>query len=204
MKLLLRVAGLLLLSGFLLCCNKDGPTPVVTMEWEPDGSGYRQFSTNDIEYEGASCWYYTGDSHQDPMTSVITKVKQLSGPNHVGVGVIFCFQDHDNFYLFEITTGGEYGVWKRVDGKWSEIVERSDTGEVYRGLDRVNRLKVMYEETAADTFTLYVNGTEIDSFVDPKFSGGFSGYECYVRPGQSFPDIPVDARFQQLVPVPDP
>jgi hypothetical protein len=39
----------------------------------------------------------------------------------------------------------------------------------------------MYEEAGPDTFSLYANGTEIDSFVDIDFTGGYSGYACSVR-----------------------
>ena len=117
MKTLLRLAAVVALLLSILYCDSDGSrnavddrAEIVTVKWEPDEHGFRQFSTNDLRYEDHILRFCRGDSYQQPMTSVITKVKRVSGIGAGVLSVIFCFRDHENFYDFMIATNGEYGV----------------------------------------------------------------------------------------------
>ena len=191
----------LILMFTITCGSNTGPS-VATIEWEPDGNGFRQFRTNDPTWKGWTFWYYLGGSYQATMSTVETEVKKVSGSSAGGLGLIFCFQDHDNFYVYGINVNGDYAVFERYGGSWYTIIDWTYSADVYTGFNVLNTLKVTYN--GIDTFTLYVNGIEIDSFTDSDFSGGYSGYECYISSSADFPEIAEDFRFNQLLPSTNP
>lgn len=200
--LLLSTLLLFILAPILFsACGTN--TPVVTIEWEEDGNGFRQFRTNDSQWDGWTFWYYTGSSNQDPMDTVEAQVKKVSGSTNGGFGMLFCWNDHDNFYVYAINVAGEYSVFKRVAGEWTTIIDWPTSAAVNTGFGTLNTLKVTYE-SGTDTFTLYANNTIIDTFTDTSFSWGSSGYECYISGDGIFPETPEDYRFYQVLPVTDP
>ena len=136
------------------------------------------------------------------MSTVETEVKKVSGSSTGGLGQVFCFQDHDNFYVYEIDVHGDYVVFERYGGSWDIIIDWTYSADMNTGFNALNTLKVVYD--GIDTFTLYANGIKIDSFIDSDFSGGYSGYECYISSSANFPEDAEDFRFKQLLPAIDP
>lgn len=68
------------------------------------------------------------------------EARQASGP--VGqYGVLFRFQDGDNFYAFSITSAGLYRLDKRVGGEWVNLRPWTPSPAIRTGLE-VNRLRV--------------------------------------------------------------
>jgi hypothetical protein len=197
---------ILVLSLLLFTITCQNEPAIETIEWEPDGSVFRQFKTNDSQYYDWAFWYRIDDSFQSPMVTVESEVKKMSGCDYGGLGIIFCFQDHDNFYVFVINIIGEYAVFKRLNGSWSTIIDWPYSSHVITGHNTLNNLKVTHDDPS-DTFTLYINGNPVDSFTDSSFSDGYSGYECYVADeswNENFPNTPADFRFRQILPVTDP
>ena len=187
----------------VFACSGGTSISIKTIEWEPDGSGFRQFKTNNPGYTDTTFWYYTDSSYQDPMTTVETEVVKMSGSASGGMGIMFCFQDHDNFYVFVCDIDGYYAVYERWSGSWWEIIDWLYSADLNTGYNVLNTLKVSYEDST-DTFTLYANGNLVDTFTDSDFSGGSSGYECHISGTEKFPVIPADFRFKQLLPGTDP
>ncbi len=203
MRKILLVYIILPLLLFAITCEKIA---IETIEWESDGSGFRQFKTNDSNFYNYVFWYYIDTSYQSPMTTVESEVKKMSGCEYGGIGIIFCFQDHDNFYVFVINIIGEYAVFERLNSNWSTLIDWTYSSSVNQGLKVFNNLKVTYDDPS-NTFTLYINSNLVNSFTDTTFSDGYSGYECYVADeswDENFPDESADFRFKQIQPVTDP
>lgn len=187
------VVLVLIVSG---CGSK---LPVRTIRWEDDGAGYTRFYTNDSQYYGYSFWYWD-DPSVDPMTTVETAVKKISGSSAHGFGIIFCVQDTNNFYRILISANGGYNIWKKVNDTWTSIQSWTQSGNINQGYGAVNTIKVTRVDT---TFYVYINEQYETCFDANEFSGGKSGY--YVSVGDSdyekFPNTPVDVRFNQIQPL---
>lgn len=93
---------------------------------------------------------------------------QVAGPDGQ-YGIFFRQADEDNFYLFAVSPMGSYTVWKRVDGKWTELIPWTENEAIHSGQQVVNRLGILAEATQ---FTLLVNDTAVMQFVDPDFAHG--------------------------------
>jgi hypothetical protein len=184
--------------------ENDNRTEINTIFWEPDANGYTQFYTNDSRYlgvDGWTFWKWDDSVTQTPMQHVETQVKKISGSSGMGYGVIFCFQDSNNFFMLAIDTHQNYMIGKVVAGALTGIVDWSLSSNLNPGYDIINKVKV--QKTGTHTFTFYFNDQQEDTFTDsntPFFTGGKYGVVVSISPNEDFPDTPVDVRFKQLAP----
>ena len=78
-------------------------------------------------------------------------------PIDAKAGLIFWYDDVNNFYVFEIAPNGRASVWRRQRGKWLAQVKWTDAATVNKGDGAINELRVT---TVGSDATVYVNGTE--------------------------------------------
>jgi hypothetical protein len=91
-------------------------------------------------------------------------------------GLLFRWQDEENYYGFLVWNDGRYGLFKRVDGEFEELLSGSTAY-----LDSVvsaNRLKVV---VVGDSISLYVNDQHVNSLNDSSFQEGRVGLHATVH-----------------------
>jgi hypothetical protein len=190
-------ALLLLLPCILLLSTcRASIEPTQTILWEQDREGFVQFSTNDAQYLGSSFTAVYGVI-QDPLGAVSAEVQKNSGNPMGGFGLVFCYQDADNYYLLCIDVQGFYAVYRRASGWWSTMANWQYCGALNKGHGAVNTLGVSYHRQDS-TFSIFVNDSLATTFQDTRFSGGKYGYSVDVLSGgyEQFPENPVDVRFK--------
>jgi hypothetical protein len=72
-------------------------------------------------------------------------------------GLVFWYDDVNDFYVFEIAPDGRASVWRRQRGKWLAQVKWADAEGANKGDGAINELRVTAVGSDA---TFYVNGTE--------------------------------------------
>ncbi len=70
------------------------------------------------------------------------------------------------------TAGGSYSVWKMTGGNFSNLVSWTSSALINTGTGAVNTLKIIAD---GNSFTLYINGTQVNSFTDDSYSTGYVG-----------------------------
>ena len=90
------------------------------------------------------------------MCVTVTTVTAVE-PLDAKAGLIFWYEDVNNFYVFEIAPNGKASVWRRQRGKWLAQVKWQDAATANAGDGGSNELRVT---TVAGDATFYVNGTE--------------------------------------------
>lgn len=70
-------------------------------------------------------------------------------------GIVFWYQDNDNFYVFEIAANGRASVWRQQRGRWVAPVSWQDAAGINKGDGAVNEVQVV---TADNLASFYVNG----------------------------------------------
>ena len=78
-------------------------------------------------------------------------------PLDAKAGLVFWYEDVNNFYAFEIAPNGKASVWRRQRGRWLAQVKWQDAATANAGDGGSNELRVT---TVAGDATFYVNGTE--------------------------------------------
>jgi len=201
------VCLILLLTGVLVLFTSCSPLELVMIEWEEDGEGFRQFSTNSGSYYGQLCTWEVAGSAASPMTVVEAQVKKMSGSDQAGYGIVFCYTDANNFYVLLISISQRYWVLAVKDGKTEPITFPSVfSDDLDPGYGVVNKVRV--SQVSAGHFELYFNdaGTPSATFADSRFSDGSAGFCTFVHVEneEMFPQVPSDTRFRLLQPTEDP
>jgi hypothetical protein len=95
----------------------------------------------------------------------------MGGPDENDYGVIFRYQDEDNYYSYEISADGQFAISKIVDGKRTALVDWSKTDYINQGKN-TNILEVACNGTDMD---FYVNGNYLAGVSDKAFRKGAIG-----------------------------
>lgn len=97
--------------------------------------------------------------------------RQVAGSDHNDYGVMFRYQDAQNFYRFIITGESRYQVSKYVNGQWSTLVNWKSSSAIKKGV-ATNHLKVVCRGNA---FECYVNDAQVTTFTDGDLDEGGIG-----------------------------
>jgi hypothetical protein len=205
------LSGLVFFLLFTGCPQQQGvdpgksDLPITTIQWEDDGTGLRQFYTNDpAKYNNG---YHHLSYYSDILNAVEIQIKKTGGASNYGYGMCFCYKDYNNMYQLVITINGFYRIGKCVAGNWSYYLggiwtstngQWPNSANLNKGYGAVNDLKIT--SNGAGTFSVYFNGIREVDFTDNSFTGGLSG--CFVGIGnisaESFPNSPVDIRYKMI------
>jgi hypothetical protein len=93
------------------------------------------------------------------MCVTMTTVTGVDSTDAFG-GVVFWYQDVNNFYAFQLAPNGRASVWRRQRGKWLAQVEWREAENANAGDGGSNELRVT---TAGSEAKFYVNGTEFET-----------------------------------------
>lgn len=94
---------------------------------------------------------------------------RIAGPLDNEFGVIFRRVDNNNFYLFNVSSDGYYGLRMLVDDEWEEIIQWDRTDAIGSVEGSSNRLGVL---ARGPRISLYVNNTLLGEVADDTFSAG--------------------------------
>jgi hypothetical protein len=116
--------------------------------------------------------------------------KQEDGPDNNCYGIIFRYQDPDNFYRFDITGDGLFLLSKFVGGHWLTLVDWTASPAIHRGVaENVLRISCLGQDISA-----YVNGQLVATAHDDAFRQGDIGLSA-----GSFDQPNVEISYDNLV-----
>jgi hypothetical protein len=93
----------------------------------------------------------------------------VAGPIDAEFGLLFHFQDGDNFYLYAANVDGAYSLWKKEDGQWTSLVDWTEDANINAGEGADNRLGLLVE---GPQITLLVNDQVLTQVEE---QAGFTG-----------------------------
>jgi len=158
-----------------------------TLLYEDDfgdpGSGWDEFSGDDqtVGYEGgrymvvinATNWMSWGNAYQWFDDGIVVEVDatKIGGPDDNGFGLVFGYQDGDDFYRYEIASDGYFRLGKYVNNEWVELIPWTETDQLNLG----NATNTIAAEMSGGTISLYANDSLLGSTRDSSFSSGDVG-----------------------------
>lgn len=93
---------------------------------------------------------------------------QVSGPDNNEFGVMFRFQNPDNFYAFLITGEGRFGLIAKINGEYYNIINFTLAPSVQPGMS-TNRLRLVAD---GPQLSVYANGDLLAIVPDNTFRRG--------------------------------
>jgi Tol biopolymer transport system component len=101
-------------------------------------------------------------------------------------GLVWRWQDNDNFYRVRVHNTGEYEVKKRLKGEWESLLDRADSPHIVGGA-ATNALKIV---AVGDLIQIYVNDQHVADVSDDSFAEGRVGVYASV-----YTESPITARI---------
>jgi hypothetical protein len=211
MQNIFRLSGIILVAIVLLasCSSTSNNTPATeTIAWQVDGNGFIQYRTNDTAEYGYGYYISVSTSSQGipasyPGGTVTAIVEKMSGSANYGYGIIFCYQDTNNYYRFLISENGGFQFDKKVAGTYTILSDWASSSNINQGYGIQNTISV--NQTAAGTFAFYINNMTVPVLTcsDSSFNSGYAGYYIAIGPSTSenFPTVAADVRFKLTAPV---
>ena len=104
---------------------------------------------------------------------VEVEAKLEDGVESDSYGLLFRFQDRDNFYRYDISGDGYYLFSKFVEGEWSTLVDWTASDFINQGIGATNVLKV---SAFGPNITLWANGQQLTTVSDDSLTDGNFGF----------------------------
>ncbi|ABY34403.1 MAG TPA: zinc ribbon domain-containing protein [Chloroflexus aurantiacus] len=112
-------------------------------------------------------WALVNGSYRDVI--IETSYSTVRGGPVGAAGIIFNYQDEDNFYLFSVSNDGYYALELLENNQWITLIDWTQ----HEAIDpENNRLRV---ELNGDEITLFVNDRQLEQTRDPTFTRGDIG-----------------------------
>jgi pSer/pThr/pTyr-binding forkhead associated (FHA) protein len=161
-------------DGFSLVYEDDFSDP--SSGWDDAFDRYttKQYGNNkyyiDITTSNLVAWGLANRSVSDFRLEV--DATQELGPNNNGYGILFRFQDRDNFYRFDISGDGFFLLSKFHAGEWVTLVPWTASSAINVG-QTANRLSV---EAVGSQIRVYANDDLLAELEDDTFAEGNFGF----------------------------
>ncbi|MFQ5614231.1 MAG: FHA domain-containing protein, partial [Anaerolineae bacterium] len=97
---------------------------------------------------------------------------QEAGPTNNGYGLLFRFQDRNNFYRFDVSGDGFFLLSKFQDGEWITLQDWTAHPAIKQGMT-TNLLKVL---AVGPDISVFANGQELTRVRDDAFANGNFGF----------------------------
>ncbi len=107
-------------------------------------------------------------------------------------GIVFRYQDEDNYNVFAVDGVGRYSIWTRKDAIWRELRDAPESwtsDEAVRPIGEDNRLSVTL---LGDSISGYVNDVRVTRVIDSTFRDG-GGIGVYVATDDGTASVAIDA-----------
>jgi hypothetical protein len=116
-----------------------------------------------------------GDSYDQVLIFMEAQLEDTSAPASA-YGIVFRYQDSDNYNVFAVDGEGRFSIWVRQAGAWREL--RGLEGENWTPNEHVRRLGEQNKltlEVRGDTFSGYVNNHSVFRLTDETLEPGRVG-----------------------------
>jgi len=141
-----------------------------------DGSGIAEYQNGDFRiYVATDLSGKLSILRLQPFADVRIEVDatKTAGPDDNDFGIICRYVDENNFYFFEISSDGYYGIGKYKNNQLQLIdIEQMQSSEAILQGVATNHLRA---DCVGTSLTLYANGTQLARVIDTDFGSGNVG-----------------------------
>jgi serine/threonine protein kinase len=100
-------------------------------------------------------------------------------------GIVFRYQDADNYNVFAVDGMGRYSIWVRENGRWIELRAVGENWTENDAIQTLGASNILTLNISSNTLTGYVNGIEIVTVEDDTFADGGVGIYMATASGGS-------------------
>jgi hypothetical protein len=135
-----------------------------------DGTTSRYFKSGElriaVDDESSLAWSIADIDVED--FYVETEAIHHDGSLDNQYGILFRYEDADNYYLFAASSDGYYSLQLRTNNEWISLIDWQESDVIETGEGSVNKLGVLAE---GDLFTLLINDYILEQVTDDTLAG---------------------------------
>lgn len=162
------------------------PSNLYTSGWVEDDLGDIQREITDEGYQitvtrrryAIPTVFADNDDYENISIRMVGYLTLDSSPAS-GYGIIFRYQDEDNYNVFAVDGQGRFSIWRREDGDWIELrdpqaapEDQWTVSEFINPVGEENDMEVVIDE---DQITAYINGEAVVMLEEDAFEDGQVG-----------------------------
>lgn len=99
-------------------------------------------------------------------------VKAVHTTTNTGYAIVFRHVSSGNFYSFEITPDGQWGLYKFVNSNATAVSDLQSSAAIQTGASATNQMRVL---AVGSHFVFYINGQQVGVVDDSTFTSGTVG-----------------------------
>lgn len=149
----------------------QGMFNLVTREITDDGF-YR--INSDLADTAVATPFEDASNYTDISIQMVGVLEEGSSPAS-GYGLIFRYQDENNYNVFAVDGTGRFSIWVREDGVWRELRGTEENWTTNPAVVRIGEMNLLSMEISGDEISAFVNGEWVASIVDDTFDDGGIG-----------------------------
>ncbi|MBW4435991.1 MAG: serine/threonine protein kinase [Pleurocapsa minor GSE-CHR-MK-17-07R] len=113
-------------------------------------------------------------------------------------GIVWRYQDADNFNVFAVDGLGRFSIWTRNNGSWVELRALDEDWTEADAINPRGESNLLAVDVIGNTFTAYVNNTRVVRLSDDTFANGAVGIYIASDDGAAIIDIDRYQVFQSV------
>jgi len=195
MKKIIEIIMLLAL-GFSGCSSletKMKPNNINMNVWKQK-ENITRFYTKSKEDKGEE-FYLLSDGIEDLIAGIEVELIKKSGKAKEGYGIIFEFQDEENYCELLITVEGKYKWIEMIEGEEFFYEGWKNSKLLNKGYNVYNKIGIIYNEENKE-FSIFINGIRQETFELESIRGGKSAMFVSVSQYEKFSKKPVEVIFK--------
>jgi len=147
--------------------------------------------SNSAERSAVASLFNPSHAYGNLNISMEAQLAPTSSDAASGYGIVFRYQDSDNYNVFAIDGEGRFSIWTRAAGSWRELRSANEEWTPHEAVKPFGEMNQIVLNVQNDTITGFVNGQQVVSLQESTFDSGAVGvYMATTR--QGFASVVVD------------
>ena len=118
---------------------------------------------------------YGGESVFDDVLLYMDGTLDPASASASAFGLVFRYQDADNYNVFAVDGEGRFSIWVRENGIWRELRGLDESWTTDPAINLIGEPNVLTLEVRGDQFTGYVNNQKVVQLTDATLGPGLIG-----------------------------
>ncbi len=146
-------------------------TEFLTREFTPDGF-YRM---HNLRAGTAETSIFPSAAPYGSMSIDMVGRLELSSQPASAYGIVFRYQDEDNYNVFAVDGMGRYSIWVRSEGEWIELRQQDEKWTPNTVIQPVGKSNILSVTVLSNVLIGYVNNRQMVRVTDDTFKDGRIG-----------------------------
>ncbi len=166
---------------------QQGDTEFLTREFTADGF----YRLHNARAGTAETSIFSPSATISSMTIEMDGTLDASSQPNSAYGIVFRYQDENNYNVFAVDGMGRYSIWVRLNGEWIELREQDEHWTSDPIIQKIGSSNLLSITLLGNTLIGYVNGRQVTRVEDGSLKNGRVGIYFATDDGEATVSVDV-------------